>query len=109
MTTVFPSLESMTMASYFGSSSIRRRLLKIDNSTRVMDDPTRAAAVDTVREKYGVIDQPTVLFIGSHGRELPAQTRVKTVVDGKEMLRRMRAVETACTAAVACLARWLCW
>jgi len=81
-------------------------LLKIDNSTQVMDDARRAAAIDAVHEKYGIVGQPTVLFIDRRGRELPAEARVTAVVDGKEMLRRMRAVDQACTAAVACLARW---
>jgi len=81
-------------------------LLKIDNSTQVMEDGKVAAAIDAVHEKYGIVGQPTVLFIDRRGRELPAEARVTAVVDGKEMLRRMRAVEQACSAAVACLARW---
>ncbi|MBI5068420.1 MAG: thioredoxin family protein [Deltaproteobacteria bacterium] len=81
-------------------------LLKIDNSTQVMDDARVAAAVDAIHEKYGIVGQPTVLFIDRQGRELPAQARVTAVVDGVEMLRRMRSVDQTCTAAVACLARW---
>jgi len=81
-------------------------LLKIDNSTKVMDDPQLAAAVDAAHEKYGIVGQPTVVFIDPRGRELPAEARVTAVVDGREMLRRMRAVDQACTTAVACLARW---
>jgi thiol:disulfide interchange protein DsbD len=81
-------------------------LLKIDNSTSVTDDPAMADAIDAVMQKYAVIGQPTVIFIDGRGRELPMGARVTAVVDGPEMLRRMRAVEGTCTPAVACLERW---
>jgi thiol:disulfide interchange protein DsbD len=81
--------------------------IKMDNSADKMDDPKIAEAVDRVFEKYGILGQPTVIFIDAHGRELPAAARVTAVIDGDEMLRRMRAVDVTCTsAAVACLARW---
>jgi thiol:disulfide interchange protein DsbD len=81
-------------------------LLKMDNSAQVMADPKLGELVDRVFEKYGVISQPTVLFIDPRGQELPASSRVVAVVGAEEMLARMRAVDRTCTAAVACLARW---
>jgi thioredoxin:protein disulfide reductase len=80
-------------------------LLKIDNSADKMADPRTSDLVDQAMEKYGVISQPTVVFIDPQGRELPAEARVTAVVDGREMLRRLRSVAGACAAA-ACLARW---
>jgi len=81
-------------------------LLKIDNSTHVMNDPKLGEAVDQIHEKYGIVGQPTVIFIDPRGRELPAEARVQSVVSADEMLKRMKAVDAACTATVACLARW---
>ena len=81
-------------------------LLKIDNSADRLADPKVSDLVDRVMEKYGVISQPTVLFIDAHGRELPAADRVTAVVDGKEMLRRLKQVDGACTPVMACAARW---
>lgn len=81
-------------------------LLKIDNSADKLADPRVSDLVDRVMEKYGVISQPTVLFIDARGRELPAADRVTAVVDGKEMLRRMKQVDGACTPVMACAARW---
>jgi len=81
--------------------------LKLDNSTDKMADPKAAEAIDAVFEKYGIVGQPTVVFIDAHGRELPAAARVTGVVSADEMLRHLRAVDGACQpAAVACLARW---
>lgn len=81
-------------------------LLKIDNSADKLADPRVSDLVDQVMEKYGVISQPTVLFIDARGRELPAADRVTAVVDGKEMLRRLKQVDTSCTPVMACAARW---
>jgi thiol:disulfide interchange protein DsbD len=81
--------------------------IKIDNSADKLADPAVSAAVDRVFEKYGILGQPTVLFIDRHGRELPAPARVTAVVGADEMLRRLREVDGACARpAIACLARW---
>jgi thiol:disulfide interchange protein DsbD len=81
--------------------------IKMDNSSDKMADPRLAAAVDEAFAKYGILGQPTVLFIDAHGRELPAAARVTAVVDADEMLKRMRAVDKTCASGVvACLARW---
>jgi thiol:disulfide interchange protein DsbD len=79
-------------------------LLKIDNSADKLADPVVSAAVDQAMEKYGVISQPTVVLIDGRGRELPE--RITAVIDGPEMLRRLQAVDRACTPLVACMARW---
>ena len=79
--------------------------IKMDNSADKLADPRTSALVDAVFEKYGILGQPTVLFIDGRGRELP--TRVTAAVSADEMLRRLRAVDGACGAPmVACLARW---
>jgi thiol:disulfide interchange protein DsbD len=81
--------------------------IKMDNSADKMEDPKVADAVDGVFTKYGILGQPTVLFIDAQGRELPPAARVTAVIDADEMLRRMRAVDQTCVGgAVACLARW---
>lgn len=81
--------------------------IKIDNSADKLADPKVSDAVDAVFAKYGILGQPTVLFIDPQGRELPASSRVTAVVGAVEMLRRMRAVDGACgVPAGACLARW---
>jgi thiol:disulfide interchange protein DsbD len=81
--------------------------IKIDNSADKLADPAVSAAVDRVFEKYGILGQPTVLFIDGHGRELPAPSRVTGVIGADDMLARLRAVDRACVQpAVACLARW---
>jgi thiol:disulfide interchange protein DsbD len=56
--------------------------------------------------KYQVVGMPTVLFIDSRGREVPA--RVTGAVGGDEMLAWMKGVDRACTPepVVACAARW---
>ncbi len=65
------------------------------------DTPAVAAAF----EKYKVVGMPTVLFIDSHGREVPA--RITGAVPAAEMQRWLRAVDEACTPpVVACVARW---
>jgi thiol:disulfide interchange protein DsbD len=79
-------------------------LLKVDNSADKLEDPKVAEQVDQVMAKYGVISQPTVLFIDGRGREVPA--RVTGVISGDEMLRWMRGVDRMCTPLVACAARW---
>jgi thiol:disulfide interchange protein DsbD len=81
-------------------------LLKIDNSTHLMNDPKQGEIIDAAHEKYGIVGQPTVVFIDARGRELPAESRVVSVVGPEELVRRMRAVDATCSAAVACLARW---
>jgi thioredoxin:protein disulfide reductase len=79
--------------------------IKIDNSADKLADPRTSAAIDALFEKYGILGQPTVLFIDGEGRELP--NRVTAVISADEMLRRMREVDRACaTPMVACLARW---
>jgi len=78
--------------------------LKIDNSTRVMEDPKIGALVDAIHERYAIVGQPTVIFLDGKGRELPA--RVLSVVGADEMLKWLRSVDTACAQAVACAARW---
>jgi thioredoxin:protein disulfide reductase len=79
--------------------------IKIDNSADKMADPRVAETVDKVFEKYGVLGQPTVIFIDGRGRELPA--RVTSAVGADEMLKSLRAVDKACTPpVVACVTRW---
>jgi len=79
--------------------------IKIDNSSDKMADPRVSEAVDKVFEKYGILGQPTVLFIDARGRELPV--RVTSAVSAEEMLKWLRAVDKACTPpVVACVARW---
>jgi thiol:disulfide interchange protein DsbD len=56
-------------------------------------------------EKYGILGMPTVLFIDSKGRELPAAERVTTVIAGRDMLRRLEAVDAPCLLAT-CVTRW---
>ena len=80
--------------------------IKMDNSADKMADPKVEALVNAAFEKYGILGQPTVLFIDGQGRELPAASRVTAVVSADEMLKRMKAVDKTCAAAVACLARW---
>jgi thiol:disulfide interchange protein DsbD len=80
--------------------------IKMDNSADKMADPKVEALVNAAFEKYAILGQPTVIFIDAHGRELPAESRVTAVVGAEEMLKRMRAVDKTCAAAVACLARW---
>lgn len=66
--------------------------VKMDNSAERMDDPAQAAAVDAAMAKYGVLGQPTVLFIDPKGGELRAE-RVTGVIGADEMLKRLLAVE----------------
>jgi thiol:disulfide interchange protein DsbD len=79
-------------------------LIKIDNSADKLEDPQVADRVDQAMAKYGVIAQPTVLFIDQRGREVPA--RITGVVSGDEMLRWMKGVDRMCTPLVACATRW---
>ena len=76
-------------------------LLKVDATEET--PPVTAAW-----EKYGIVGMPTVLFIDSKGRELPADARVTAAIRGPEMLTRLRAVDKPCAlaAATACVARW---
>ncbi len=81
--------------------------IKMDNSADKTADPKIEAVIDAAFAKYGILGQPTVLFIDPQGRELPASSRVTAVVGAVEMLRRMRAVDGVCgVPAVDCLARW---
>jgi thiol:disulfide interchange protein DsbD len=81
--------------------------IKVDNSADKIADPRTSDALDRVFAKYGILGQPSVVFIDARGRELPAAARVTAVVDADEMLKRMRAVDKTCTSsAMACLARW---
>jgi thiol:disulfide interchange protein DsbD len=81
--------------------------IKMDNSADKTADAKTSDMLDQVFAKYGIVGQPTVIFIDPHGRELPAEARVTGVIGAQEMLRRLRAVDQACTLpAVACLARW---
>jgi thiol:disulfide interchange protein DsbD len=82
--------------------SVRRELerfvaLKIDATTET-------AASTAAFEKYGVLGMPTVVFIDSRGREMPA--RITGAVPATEMLKWLGAVDQACSPAVACVARW---
>lgn len=79
-------------------------LLKIDNSADKLEDPKVSEQVDQAMAKYGVISQPTVLFIDGRGQEVPA--RVTGVISGDEMLRWMRGVDRMCSPLVACATRW---
>jgi thiol:disulfide interchange protein DsbD len=72
--------------------------------TLKMDGSTDDDAFQRVFEKYKVVGMPTVVLIDSRGRELPE--RVTSAVDADEMLKRLRAVDGACTPALACVARW---
>ncbi len=79
--------------------------IKMDNSASKMEDPKVSEAVDKAFAKYGVLGQPTVVFIDSHGRELPA--RVTGVIHAEEMQKWLRAVDHACAPPViACVTRW---
>jgi len=72
--------------------------------TLKMDGSTDDDAFQRVFEKYRVVGMPTVVLIDSRGRELPE--RITAAVDAGEMLKRLRAVDGACTPALACVARW---
>jgi thiol:disulfide interchange protein DsbD len=81
--------------------------IKMDNSAEKMDDPAQAKVVDDVMAKYGILGQPTVVFIDGQGRELPGSARVTAVINGDEMLKRLRAVDKVCGhGGPECLARW---
>jgi thioredoxin:protein disulfide reductase len=73
-------------------------LLKIDATEET-------PAVTAAWEKYGILGMPTVLFIDSRGRELPADARVTSAIRGPEMLSKLRAVESPCALAT-CVSRW---
>jgi thioredoxin:protein disulfide reductase len=62
-------------------------------------------AVEAVFEKYKVVGMPTVIFIDSHGREMPA--RITGAISGEEMRQWLRGVDQACVRPmVACATRW---
>jgi thiol:disulfide interchange protein DsbD len=56
-------------------------------------------------EKYGIVGMPTVVFIDSKGRELPAADRVAAVLEPAEMLKKLKAVDAPCLLAQ-CVPRW---
>jgi len=58
--------------------------LKVDGST---ESPAFLAAM----EKYQVVGMPTVILLDSRGRELPE--RITSVLEAKEVLRRLEAIE----------------
>ncbi|HTP29835.1 MAG TPA: cytochrome c biogenesis protein CcdA [Anaeromyxobacteraceae bacterium] len=81
--------------------------IRMDNSTDKIADPRTSDIIDQAFAKYSILGEPTVVFIDAHGRELPAASRVTSVVSAQEMLRRLRAVDQICLPKeVACLARW---
>jgi thiol:disulfide interchange protein DsbD len=69
-----------------------------------MDGTEDSEAFQRVFDKYGVQGMPTVIFVDSHGREMPA--RITGTTSGEEMLKWLQATDQACTPAVACVARW---
>ncbi len=69
-----------------------------------VDATNESAASAAAFEKYGVVGMPTVVFLDGRGREIPA--RVTGAVSADEMLRWLRAVDRACTPALACVTRW---
>jgi thiol:disulfide interchange protein DsbD len=73
-------------------------LLKIDATEE-------SAEVEAIWEKYGILGMPTVLFIDSRGRELPAAERITSAVPPAELLARLRAVDSPCARAE-CVTRW---
>jgi thiol:disulfide interchange protein DsbD len=73
-------------------------LLKIDATEET-------PAVTAAWEKYGIVGMPTVVFIDSKGRELPAADRVAAVLEPAEMLKKLKAVDAPCLLAQ-CVPRW---
>ena len=70
-----------------------------------MDGTEETEGFLRVFDKYGVQGMPTVIFIDSHGREMPA--RITGATSAEEMLKWLQATDQACAApAVACVARW---
>ena len=70
-----------------------------------MDGTEDSDVFERVVEKYGVVGMPTVVFIDSKGREVPAH--IMGAVSADEMLKWMRAVSQACAKPlVACVTRW---
>jgi thiol:disulfide interchange protein DsbD len=70
-----------------------------------IDATEETAAVAAAFEKYRVVGMPTVIFIDSQGREMPA--RITGAVPGEEMRRWLSAVDQACALpVVACATRW---
>jgi len=70
-----------------------------------MDGTEETEAFQRVFDKYGVQGMPTVVFIDSHGREMP--NRITGATSAGEMLKWLQATDEACTLpAVACVARW---
>jgi len=70
-----------------------------------MDGSQESDAFQRAFDKYAVVGMPTVIFIDSRGREMPARITGATSAD--EMLKWLQATDQACaTPAVACVARW---
>jgi thiol:disulfide interchange protein DsbD len=70
-----------------------------------IDATEESTAVEAIWDKYGIVGMPTVLFIDSSGRELPRETRVQSSISGREMLKRLEAVDSLCAVAT-CVTRW---
>jgi thiol:disulfide interchange protein DsbD len=70
-----------------------------------IDATEESPVVEAIWEKYGIVGMPTVLFIDSSGRELPSETRVQSSISGREMLKRLEAVDSLCAVAT-CVTRW---
>jgi thiol:disulfide interchange protein DsbD len=70
-----------------------------------IDATEETPPVTAAWEKYGIVGMPTVLFIDSKGRELPASERVTSPIEGPEMLKRLRSVDSPCLLA-SCVPRW---
>ncbi|HET7753646.1 MAG TPA: cytochrome c biogenesis protein CcdA [Anaeromyxobacteraceae bacterium] len=70
-----------------------------------IDATEESPEVEAIWEKYGIVGMPTVLFIDSSGRELPADTRVQSAIPGREMLKRLESVDSLCAVAT-CVTRW---
>jgi thiol:disulfide interchange protein DsbD len=73
--------------------------------TLKLDGTAETPAFQAAMEKYQVVGMPTVILIDSRGRELP--DRITSVLEAKEVLRRLESVDRTCTGpALACAVRW---
>jgi thioredoxin:protein disulfide reductase len=59
----------------------------------------KSGRFDRAADRYGIPGLPTIILTDARGRELD---RIVGVVSAEEMLRRLRAAERTCTAALAC-------
>jgi thiol:disulfide interchange protein DsbD len=70
-----------------------------------LDGTDGSSEFEDAVEKYQVVGMPTVIFIDSQGRELPA--RITGAISAEEMRRWLNAVDRACTSpAIACISHW---